>query len=120
MLLNCKFVDQEGITKNEIDVIAEIGNRLLFVECKTMIHNATDIDKFRSAVRNFSGTSSMLLFVTNDEIKDSNRLVYNHAIEKCRDNQIESFNFAYWKDHILKAPSINDIINQNINQQNKR
>ena len=120
VLLNCKFADQEGIAKNEIDIIAEIGNRLLFVECKTMIHNATDIDKFRSAVRNFSGTSSMLLFVTNDAIKDSNRLVYNHAIEKCRDNQIESFNFAYWKDHILKASSINDIINQNINQQNKR
>ena len=120
VLLNCKFADQEGIAKNEIDIIAEIGNRLLFVECKTMIHEATDIDKFRSAVRNFSGTGSMLLFVTNDEIKESNRLVYNHAIEKCRDNQIESFNFAFWKDHILTAPSINDIINQNINQQNKR
>lgn len=113
--LNCEFNDAEGNPKNEIDIIAEFGDRLLFVECKTMIHDTTDIDKFRSALRNFSGTSTTGLFVTNDAPNANSQERYDHAIEKCRDNGILTYNFA--KD---KNKCLSDIINTRLSAQNKR
>lgn len=118
--LNCKFADSEGNPKNEIDIIAELENRLLFVECKTMIYDTTDIDKFRSALRNFSGTSSTGIFVTNDMPNEKSRSRYEHAMEKCKDNGILTFNFSLWKSNPSASPSLNDIINEQLNYQNKR
>lgn len=118
--LNCKFADSEGKPKNEIDIIAELENRLLFVECKTMIHDTTDIDKFSSALRNFSGTSSTGIFVTNDMPTDKSRSRYEHAMEKCKDNNIMTFNFSKWKNDPCEYPSLNTIINERLKFQNKR
>lgn len=84
LFLSCKFKYANNSAKNEIDVIADIGNRLLFVECKTQIDSYTDIDKFRSAMRNFSGTSTIGLFVTREPMDD-------RAKEKCKDNGILTF-----------------------------
>lgn len=118
--LNCRFADSEGNPKNEIDIIAEMENRLLFVECKTMIHDTTDIDKFSSALRNFSGTSSTGIFVTNDIPNDRSRSRYEHAMEKCKDNGILTFNFSMWKRNPIGCPSLNTIINEQLKFQNKR
>ena len=118
--LNCKFADSEGNPKNEIDIIAELENRLLFVECKTMIHDTTDIDKFSSALRNFSGTSSTGIFVTNDLPNDKSRPRYEHAMEKCKDNGILTFNFSMWRNNPCGCPSLNTIINEQLKYQNKR
>ena len=117
---NCKFTDSEGKPKNEIDIIAELENRLLFVECKTMIHDTTDIDKFSSALRNFSGTSSTGIFVTNDMPTEKKRSRYEHAMEKCEDNGILTFNFAKWVSNPNSSPSLNSIINNQLKIQNKR
>ena len=118
--LNCKFADSEGNPKNEIDIISELDNRLLFVECKTMIHDSTDIDKFRSALRNFSGTSSTGIFVTNDIPNISSMSRYEHAMEKCKDNGIHTFNFSLWRKNPVEYPSLKAIINEQIQLQNKR
>lgn len=118
--LNCEFDDNDGSPKNEIDIIADLGSRLLFVECKTTVFDTTDIDKFHSALRNFSGTSSAGLFVTNDMPNEKNRMRYIHAMEKCNDNNILAFNFSLWKENPLNKASLNDIINSQINTQNKR
>ena len=118
--LNCEFADSEGNPKNEIDIIAELDNRLLFVECKTMIHDSTDIDKFRSALRNFSGTSSTGIFVTNDKPNASNMSRYEHAMEKCKDNGILTFNFSLWRSNPIYTPTLKAIVNEQIQLQNKR
>lgn len=118
--LNCEFADAEGNPKNEIDIIAELGNRLMFVECKTMIHDTTDIDKFRSALRNFSGTSSTGVFVTNDRPNAKNLSRYEHAMEKCKDNAILTFNFSLWKDDPTRRPTLGKLINEQVLTQNKR
>lgn len=118
--LNCKFADSEGNPKNEIDIIAELGNRLLFVECKTMIHDSTDIDKFRSALRNFSGTSSTGIFVTNDKPSAANVARYEHALEKCKDNGILTFNFSLWRSNPTEMPTLMAIVNEQLQLQNKR
>ena len=118
--LNCEFADSEGNSKNEIDIIAELDNRLLFVECKTMIHDSTDIDKFRSALRNFSGTSSTGIFVTNDKPNATSTSRYEHAMEKCKDNGILTFNFSLWRANSIDAPTLEEIVNEQIQVQNKR
>ena len=118
--LNCEFADSEGNPKNEIDIIAELDNRLLFVECKTMIHDSTDIDKFRSALRNFSGTSSTGIFVTNDKPNAISMSRYEHAMEKCKDNGILTFNFSLWRANPIDAPTLKAIVNEQIQLQNKR
>ena len=118
--LNCEFADSEGNPKNEIDIIAELDNRLLFVECKTMIHDSTDIDKFRSALRNFSGTSSTGIFVTNDKPNANSISRYEHAMEKCKDNGILTFNFSLWRASSIEAPTLEEIVNEQIKVQNKR
>ena len=118
--LNCKFSGATKMPKNEIDIIAELGNRLLFVECKTMIHDTTDIDKFRSALRNFSGTSTTGLFVTHDAPTKRTTGLYNHAMEKCKDNNILTYNFKLWREHATSLPTLSELINSQISQQNTR
>lgn len=78
---------QDGNPKNEIDIIVNTGNRLLFVECKTQISSITDIDKFRTAVKNYGGMSSKALFVTLDPMKAT-------AAEKCVDSGILAFSIS--------------------------
>lgn len=82
--MNCIFRNVKNLPKNEIDIIVNTGSKLIFVECKTQIYNSTDVDKFRSAVRNYGGLGSKPLFVTNSEMKPE-------GLEKCRDHRIDTF-----------------------------
>ncbi len=118
--MNGMFVDSDGLAKNEFDIIADCGTRLLFVECKTMVFDTTDIDKFRSALRNFSGTSSSGLFVTYEKPNEYNKDRYKLAMEKCRDNDIQTFNYSLWNIDREHNPSLSQIVSDMISTQNKR
>lgn len=83
--LNVKFPYLNGSPKNEIDIIVNANNKLLFIECKTQIFDITDIDKFRSAVNNYGGMSSKALFITDTE------KMKPEAKQKCEDNGIMTF-----------------------------
>lgn len=66
--MNCKLRSSKNIDGpilNEIDIIIEIKGKLLFVECKTQIKDATDIDKFHNAVRTYGGLSAKGIFFTD-------------------------------------------------------
>lgn len=83
--LNCVFPFSEGnMDKNEVDIIVQTENKLLFVECKTQITNNTDIDKFRTVVKGYGGTASKALFVTDAKMN-------NIAKEKCKEFGILTF-----------------------------
>lgn len=84
ILMNVKFPYKDKKTKNEIDIILNTGERLLFVECKTQITNITDIDKFRTAVKNYGGMGCKALFITEATMKDT-------TAEKCKDSDIICF-----------------------------
>ena len=78
--MNCKFLADvneprlaEKFPKNEIDIIVDTGDKALFIECKTNIYNATDIDKFYTAVRNYGGSGSKALFVCLNKFTDNAR-----------------------------------------------
>lgn len=82
--MNCLFRNVKQFPKNEIDIIVNTGSKLIFVECKTQLFKSTDVDKFRSAVRNYGGLGSKPLFVTNWEMKPE-------GLEKCNDHRITTF-----------------------------
>lgn len=86
--LNCIFPQHMKpdirFPKNEIDIIVNMGTKLLFVECKTQIANSTDIDKFRTAVKNYGGMGSKALFITDNIMTDIQK-------EKCRESGIMTF-----------------------------
>lgn len=67
--MNVVFPYDNSNPKNEIDVVAKIGNKLLFIECKVQVFDNTDIDKFKSAVRNYGGMGAKAVFITQQRIK---------------------------------------------------
>ena len=83
IILNCVFPVKSDSKKdkNEVDIIVNAGSKLIFVECKTQIERTTDIDKFRSVVKNYGGMGSKSVFVT-DAVKSV------AAREKCEEHGI--------------------------------
>lgn len=72
--------------KNEIDIIVNTGQKLLFIECKTMLKSSVDIDKFRTAVKNYGGLGSKAIFITDNEMTPLQK-------EKCEESNILIFSF---------------------------
>lgn len=85
--LNTVFPYNNMNPKNEIDIIVNTGSKLLFVECKTQIFDNTDIDKFRTAVKNYGGMGCKALFITKETMK-------SEAKEKCNDSGILTFSMT--------------------------
>lgn len=108
--LNVLFLYKDKYPKNEIDVIANTGGKLLFIECKTQIKEKTDIDKFASAVKNYGRLGAKPLFVTYEEMDQ-------RTIEKCKTNDVAYFsvkgteNPSHWKDALFKK--LDEIVNKN-------
>ena len=72
---------------NEIDIIVNAGEKLLFVECKTQIHDGTDIDKFGNAVKSYGGLASKRIFITDTNMKPI-------AQEKCSQAKIPYYSMS--------------------------
>ncbi len=89
--LNCKFPFKKNQDKNEVDIIVNVGNKILFVECKTQIFNTTDIDKFRSVIKAYGGTGSKGIFITYHQMSEM-------AKAKCEEHGI--LNFSLKDQHL--------------------
>ena len=113
MWINCEFSSKSNNTKNEVDIIADLGTKLLFVECKTQINKVNDIDKFHSVLKNYGGMGSKGLFVTHSPLSQI-------AIEKCKDNGITHFHFDHQKDFNTNTEALNNIVNEMIMSINPR
>ena len=112
--IGVKFPYREGLPKNEIDIILNLGSRLLFVECKTQIQDITALDKFSKAVRNFGGLSSKSLFVTLAQMKELTK-------QKCNDNDILAFSYADVEYNMSEVEmGLKDLLSSNIYQINRR
>lgn len=85
--LNCRFPYNKNLDKNEVDIIVNTGNKILFVECKTQISNNTDIDKFRSVIKTYGGLGSKGLFITDAKMNQIN-------IAKCQEHGIIPFSLS--------------------------
>lgn len=109
--MNCIFPAQSGLPKNEVDIIVQTKNKLLFVECKTQISKTIDIDKFRTVVKGYGGTASKALFVTDAPMTAL-------AKEKCKQSDIMMFSMA--EPHLGMSPetAIAMLLNQNMDKIN--
>ena len=105
--MNCKFPYKQNIDKNEVDVIVNTGTKLLFVECKTQIHNTTDIDKFRTVVKTYGGLGAKALFVTDVAKKDV-------AKQKCEESGIIEYSLKEGEGKLLQ------ILNSELNKINAK
>lgn len=72
--------------KNEVDVLVNIGNKLLFVECKSGKFDNSVINKMNTVRRTFGGdkSKSVLVSATNTD-----SMQYEHIHENADDNNIE-------------------------------
>lgn len=87
--LNCEFTvdkSQNNTTFNEIDIIVNTGEKLLFVECKTQVYHSIDIDKFNNAVKNYGGLAAKRIFITDNEME-------TNSADKCVNAEIPYFPF---------------------------
>lgn len=116
--MNCEFFSKSkdiagNRTKNEIDIIAEMGTRLLFIECKTKISKINDIDKFKSAVGNYGGLGSKCIFVTYFKPSEI-------AIEKCKDHSIPIFNINFNSSDDDNKDKFNEFVNNHLTTINRK
>lgn len=108
--LNCLFDSKDNLTKNEVDIIVNTGDKLIFVECKTNLSKITDIDKFHSVVKNYGGTGSKGLVFTLVPMNDA-------ALEKCKDNDMITF---CWAEHKNVKEDLFKLLDKEIKKINKR
>lgn len=116
--MNCEFFSNNKYstgnkTKNEIDIIAEMGTRLLFIECKTQIAKINDIDKFKSAVSNYGGLGSKCIFVTYFPPSEV-------AKEKCKDYSIPMFQANNRCPDYMNRNKFNEFVNKHLTTINRK
>jgi len=111
--MNCRFPFRQGIDKNEVDIIINTGNKLLFVECKTQISQPTDIDKFHSVVKGYGGMGSKALFVTDATMNDM-------AKNKCNEYDILTFSLKDKDNRPVDLNLLYDMLDAEILKINKR
>lgn len=79
-----KFKTDKRFMKNEIDILVNLGKKLLFVECKSGKITQEDINKIRVIRETYGGLISKSLLVARF-------LPKNTIIEKCKELDIELF-----------------------------
>lgn len=86
LLIQCElpFKTDVNTTKNEIDVLVNIGGKLIFIECKSGIVKQEDINKMRVVKDTYGGIISKSLLV-------SRFMPSTTIIEKCKELNIEVF-----------------------------
>ena len=113
ILMNCIFRAQNNVPKNEIDIIVQTANKLIFVECKIQIFESTMIDKFASAVKNYGGIGSKGLFVTDSAMREQD-------LEKCIENHIIPFSFTNKYQNRIAKETLYKLLDENLNVINKK
>lgn len=82
--LNCRFLSDNQIDKNEVDIIVNTARKPVFIECKTYVSKISDIDKFKSVSRNYGGIGSKAIVVSDAALRP-------YVKEKCKDNNLSYF-----------------------------
>lgn len=87
------------LDKNEIDILINTGQKLLFIECKSGRVNQSDINKMRAIGKFYGGISSKSILISF--FKPIPQL-----IEKCQDFGIELFYFEEKRGKHINLKSI--------------
>ncbi|MFV0179768.1 DUF1887 family CARF protein [Empedobacter falsenii] len=107
LLIQCElpFKSDETTTKNEIDILVNIGGKLIFVECKSGFVKQEDINKMSIIKDTYGGVISKSLLVCR--FKPSRTIE-----EKCKELNIEIFYSFIHDDFINPISRVLDTLNQ--------
>lgn len=111
--MNCIFKAKNHSDKNEVDLILDMGNKLIFVECKTQIYEKVAIDKFHSVLKNYAGMGTKGIFVTDAPMDEISK-------EKCANNDIISFSFGWKKGFYARTYDLQNLVNEQVSVINKK
>ncbi|WP_370089405.1 Card1-like endonuclease domain-containing protein [Ekhidna sp.] len=111
ILINCElpFRSDASMMKNEIDILLNADNKLVFVECKSGNVVQADINKMNTIKKTYGGVISKAILV-------SRYLPNSGIIEKCKELDIEVFASTFSRK---QPPSFKNLIKQ-IGKQLKR
>ncbi len=103
ILLQCElpFKTEKNVTKNEIDILVNLGRKLLFIECKSGLVKQEDINKMKVIKDTYGGIIAKSLLISRYMPPPS-------IIEKCKELNIELF-YCYMGKH--KVNSIDKLTN---------
>lgn len=116
---NVKFKPVEGKgdthVKNEVDILVNIGNKFLFVECKSGIFNSDVIHKMNTVRATYGGEKSKAALVSATSTNSDN---YQMSLENAKDTVVvvisPNKNFADKKFLYDIMPSkIEEVLNKN-------
>ncbi|MCB9257049.1 MAG: DUF1887 family protein [Chitinophagales bacterium] len=107
LLIQCElpFKTDTNTTKNEIDVLVNIGGKLIFVECKSGTVKQEDINKMRVVKDTYGGVISKSLLV-------SRFMPSTTIIEKCRELNVEIFYCFLGRNQINSLAKITDTLDK--------
>lgn len=107
LLIQCELPFKTDInsTKNEIDVLVNIGGKLIFVECKSGTVKQEDINKMRVVKDIYGGVISKSLLV-------SRFMPSSTIIEKCKELNIEIFYCFLGQNQINSLSKLIDTLNK--------
>ena len=111
--LNVEMSYKTNQTKNEIDIIASTGKKLLFVECKTKVRHTNDIDKFRSVAQNYGKLGAKSLFINKYYMGQD-------AEDKCNDFGIIHFSLTDEKNVPVSPNKLYELLDSEMNNSNTR
>jgi hypothetical protein len=95
------FRQEANSSKNEIDILLNLGKKLIFIECKSGAVAASDINKMKTTKDTYGGLISKTILVSR--FKPS-----LGVIEKCNELEIDIF-FLY--DNKTQVNKLEDLIN---------
>jgi hypothetical protein len=107
LLIQCElpFKTDTLTTKNEIDVLVNLGGKLIFIECKSGMVKQEDINKMRIVKDTYGGIISKSLLVC--------RFMPTPTIlEKCKELNIEIFYCFLGKNQINSLSKLIDTLNK--------
>lgn len=104
---NCVFPLKPNVDKNEVDLIVDTGSKLLFVECKTQINQSTDIDKFRTVLRNYGGQGSKGIFIIQNKFTEL-------TAAKCKESELMSFSLGEYSQSSTCASALYKILDEKL------
>lgn len=101
MSLAIKSNANDKLDKNEIDILINTGQKILFIECKSGKVTQSDINKMRAIGKFYGGISSKSILVSYYKPQA-------HLIEKCQDFDIEVFYLDEFKNKHINLNSISN------------
>jgi hypothetical protein len=99
MSLTIKSNKNVNMDKNEIDILINTGQKMLFIECKSGVVSQSDINKMRVISKFYGGLGSKSILVSYYKPKD-------YLIEKCQDFGIEVFHLEEKNKKNIELKSI--------------